>query len=194
MIKKLRKAVFITCLLFSGLANAQDGFIGEIKMFGGNFAPRDWAFCNGQLLPISENTALFSILGTTYGGDGTTTFGLPDLRGRVAVSSGQGPGLTDRRLGSMGGTQTNALTVAQMPSHNHSVGAVTANGNVASPSGNLLAHTGGFDFEYSNGNADTTMKSNMVGNTGSNQSVNNMQPYTTVNYIICLFGIYPARN
>lgn len=194
MIKKLHKSVLIACFLFSGLTSAQDAFIGEIKMFAGNYAPVGYALCNGQLLSISSNPALFSILGTMYGGDGVTTFGLPDLRGRVAVSFGQGPGLSNRVLGSMGGTETNTLSVAQMPSHNHTVNAVDAAGSLASPTGNLPADTSMFDKEYSNGSPNTTMNGSMIGNTGSNQPINNVQPYTTVNYIIALTGIYPSHS
>jgi len=178
-----------------------DPFIGEIKMFGGNFAPRSWAFCDGQLLPIAQNTALFSILGTTYGGDGRTTFALPDLRGRAAVHAGHGPGLTDRRLGSRGGTEITTLNVTNMPSHTHiasgTVKAVGAPGNQRIPTGNNLAGTAG-DLQYSDAGPNASMAANnvdvTVGNAGGQQPFNNMQPYEVVNYIICLFGVFPSRN
>ena len=179
-----------------------DPFIGEIVMFGGNFAPRNWAFCDGQLLPIAQNTALFSILGTTYGGDGRTTFALPDLRGRAVIHEGSGPGLTFRMLGQRGGTETNTLNVAQMPSHSHlAVGTLHATNNTLAnertPAGRNLAGNA-TNEQYTTNPADSPMAANnvsvTVGNTGGNQSVNNMQPWATVNYIICLFGVYPSRN
>ena len=194
MIKKLRKILIITVLFFSVGATAQEAFIAEIRMFAGNYAPRDWALCEGQLLPISQHSALFSILGTMYGGDGRTTFALPDLRGRVAIHPGQGPGLSYYNQGAIGGSERNTLTTNQLPSHNHSVNAVTATGNQTSPTGNLVADSGLFDNEYSNANADTTLKSTMIENTGGGQPVNNIQPYGTVNYIIALYGTFPTRN
>lgn len=171
-----------------------DPFIGEVKLFAGNFAPRGWAFCDGQLLPISQNTALFSILGTTYGGDGRTTFALPDLRGRAPIGPRHGAGLSDYRLGQKGGTEHVTLTVSQMPSHNHSINAVSATGNNAAPQNNLLANTAGLDREYSNANHDVQMNPNMVGNNGGNQSHENRQPYLAINYIIALQGIFPSRS
>ena len=161
-------------------------FIAEIKMFGGNFAPRGWAFCDGQLLPISSYNALFSLLGTTYGGDGRTTFGLPDLRGRFAMHPGNGPGLTSRRHGDKGGTETNTLTPGQLPSHNHGVSSATE-GTSKSPVGKVLAVTD--DRNYVDGAATGTTQ-----NTGSNQSVNNMPPFGTVHYIIALQGVFPSRS
>ncbi|NJX16095.1 phage tail protein [Tamlana crocina] len=163
-------------------------------MFAGNFAPRSWALCDGQLLAISQYQALFSILGTTYGGDGRTTFALPDLRGRVAIHPGSGPGLSTYRQGSKGGTETNTLTVSQMPPHSHTVNAVVEDGNQSVPTGNLPAGTKALDKEYSDAAANTTMNSTMIGNSGGGQPVNNIQPYGTVNYIICLQGIFPSRN
>jgi microcystin-dependent protein len=177
-------------------------FIGEVVMFAGNFAPRSWAFCNGQLLPISQNTALFSILGTTYGGDGRTTFALPDLRGRTPVHPGHGPGLSTYRLGEKGGVENHTLTIAQMPTHNHLVasdttGHVGDNNNEDEPEGNFLG-TGqifsptGASGAHLNGGAMTT--SSTLSNTGSGQSYNTMKPFGTANYIICMFGAYPSRN
>ena len=194
MKKNLQFGLLMVCLFVSGFVNAQTPILGEIKMFAGNFAPQGYAFCNGQLLPIAQNTALFSLLGTTYGGDGQTTFALPDLRGRAPIHAGNGPGLTNRNLGQKGGTETNTLTVAQLPAHNHSVVAVSTPGNQTSPTNNLPADTNLFDNEYSNASGNTTMNSSMIGNTGNGQPVDNMQPYTTVHYIIALQGIFPSPN
>jgi len=164
-------------------------------MFAGNFAPRGWAFCNGQLLSISQNTALFSILGTTYGGDGRTTFGLPDLRGRVPIQPGQGPGLSNYVLGQKAGTENVTLTQNQLPSHNHAVNAVAEGGNQASPEGNLPAvESTGTSKDYSDAAATSQMNPGMVGNTGGNQPFSVVQPYQCVNYIIALQGIFPSRN
>ncbi len=186
---------------YSAKASA-DPLIGEIIMFAGNFAPRGWAFCDGQLLAISENSALFSILGTTYGGDGRTTFALPDLRGRVPISVGQGPGLSNRALGSKGGLENVTLSINQMPSHNHAVGVTTSaysqEGDSASPQGNISAKSGDGRPAYYTGSADTNMSTNNVQVTlnpaGGGQSHTIMQPYTTVHYIIALVGTYPSRN
>jgi len=182
------------CLCFANSANAQDPMLGEIRMFAGNFAPQGWAKCEGQLLSIAQNSALFSILGTTYGGDGESTFGLPDLRGRVPLGPGNGPGLSNKSLGQKSGTETNTLSVAQMPAHNHTINAVSSDGNKSAPAANLPAGTKLLDPEYSNATANTTMHSNMVANKGGGQSVNNMQPYVSVTFIIALTGVYPSPN
>lgn len=184
-------------------------FIGQIIMFGGNFAPRGWAFCDGQLLAISSHSALFSILGTTYGGDGRTTFGLPELRGRVAVHSGNGPGpgLQQMKLGQKGGSATTTLNLANLPAHTHTatvnstlkLRASSATGNTDDPDGSTLA--GGLD-SYVSGNADVDLNSSMLNggvtvqnsSTGSGKAFNNMQPYQGVNYIIALVGTYPSRS
>jgi len=168
-------------------------FIAEIIMFGGNFAPRGWALCDGQLLPISQYSALFSILGTTYGGDGRTTFALPDLRGRVPIHPGHGPGLSDYRLGQKSGAETVTLTVAQMPSHNHTMGISEEDGNSNEANGNLLA-TATAGLMYHNGNADGTLNANSIRNTGGGQSHTNIQPYLCVNFIIALQGVFPSRS
>lgn len=189
----------VVCLNFSTTSQAQqDSFIGEVQMFAGNFAPRNWAFCNGQLLSISQNTALFSILGTTYGGDGRTTFGLPDLRGRVVIhdGSGTGPGLSSYNLGQRGGTETVNLTVNQMPSHAHAnqVNAVApiSNGQEAqTPVNNYWAQNGSY---ASTSNVQIANAAVQVGNAGGSQGHTNIAPYNTVNYIICLQGVYPSRN
>lgn len=179
-------------------------FIGEVVMFGGNFAPRGWAFCDGRLLAISQNTALFSILGTTYGGDGRTTFGLPDLRGRTPIGARQGPGLTNRLLGSRGGSEAVVLTANQMPAHNHSA---TSTANAVTPAGNSNDATGNFWADdagvssgtYHSGPANTTMSSAAVqttvaNNEGGGQSHPNMQPYQGVSFIIAIQGVFPSRN
>lgn len=171
-------------------------FIGDIKIFAGNFAPRNWALCNGQLMPISQNTALFSILGTTYGGNGVTTFSLPDLRGRVPIHVGQGPGLTNRSLGEMAGQETHTLTASEMPQHNHVLNAKTAGGTQGGPGGNLPAASDQRNSQYATSAAsgDATMAATTIGIAGGSQAHNNMPPYLGLNYIICLSGIFPARN
>ncbi len=174
-------------------------FIGQIQMFGGNFAPRGWAFCDGSLLPIAQNTALFSILGTIYGGDGRTTFALPDLRGRAAMHAGNGAGLTNRPLGQRSGTETNTLNEANLPSHTHTAAAncLSAAGNANTAAGNVWSgDAGNQSATYSNSAPNGTMKDGAVTlqNSGGNQPINNMQPYQVVNYIIALTGLFPSRN
>ena len=185
-------------------------FLAQIIMFGGNFAPRGWAFCDGQLLPIASYSALFSIMGTTYGGDGRTTFALPDLRGRAPIHEGHGPGLPSYRLGQKGGEPTHTLNVTEMPSHNHiatgTVKASTSDGTTNIPTGNVLA-VGKTPIDrstivdsniYTNATPNTNMASNEVtvhvNNNGGNLAHNNMQPYLTTNYIIALQGIFPSRS
>lgn len=174
-------------------------FIGQIIQFAGNFAPRSWAFCDGQLLPIAQHTALFSILGTTYGGDGRTTFALPDLRGRVPMHPGNGPGLTSRRLGERSGSETNTITTNQMPPHSHeaTLNAEKKPGDSADPNGKMLSASGE-DTIYGDPiprpDAMLSPSSITVGSTGAGQSVNNMQPYEAINFIIALEGIYPSRS
>ena len=181
-------------ILSMGKTKAQDFIIGEIRMFAGNFAPKGWAFCQGQLLPIAQNQALFSLLGTTYGGDGMTSFALPDLRGRVPVGFGQGPGLSNRVIGEQFGSELVTLNINQMPSHNHTVNAVTTEGNQNLPTNSLPANTKTLDKEYSDANANTTMKATMVNPTGGSQPFGVSQPSLGVNFIIALQGIYPSRN
>jgi microcystin-dependent protein len=177
-----------------------DPFIGQIIMFGGNFAPRGWAFCSGQLLPIAQNTALFSILGTIYGGDGRTTFALPELRGRAAIHAGNGPGLTSRALGQRGGSETNTLTTNNLPSHNHNpqLRAESAAGSSGNPTNNLLGVvvTGADIYAPPVPAAEVNMSGDGIvsSNVGNNTAVNNMQPYLAVNYIIALVGTFPSRN
>ncbi|MGH2664490.1 phage tail protein [Flavobacterium sp.] len=193
--KKVTLFIILTFLLsVSEKGFSQNNYVGEIRMVGFNFAPTGWAKCEGQLLPIAQNTALFSILGTTYGGNGQTTFALPDLRGKVPMHRGQGPGLQSRDLGETGGSETNTLLVSEIPSHSHIINAVTADGNQNLPSGNLHANTKLLDKEYSDASGDTTMNSNMIQAVGGNQPVNNMQPYNSVTYIIALQGVFPPHN
>lgn len=171
-----------------------EGYIAEVRLFAGNFAPRGWAFCQGQILSIAQNTALFSLLGTTYGGNGQTTFGLPDLRGRVAVGPGQGPGLPPINLGQVAGAPTHTLIITEIPAHNHTLNGVTEPGDVASPAGAFLAGTGGLDPEYRASGTTVGMAPQSIGVAGGSQPHNNMQPYLGLNYIICMEGIYPSRN
>lgn len=169
--------------------------IGEIRMFAGNFAPRGWAFCQGQILSIAQNTALFSILGTTYGGNGQTTFALPDLRGRVAVSQGQGPGLSPYTLGQQAGVEIVTLLSTNMPAHTHQLYAVNAGGNQASPAGNFPAvESTGTSMNYASTGPVAAMHSSGMGVAGGSQPFSVVQPYLAVNYIIALEGIYPSRN
>ncbi len=170
-----------------------EGFIGEIMLFGGNFAPRNWAFCEGQLLPIAQNTALFSILGTTYGGDGRTTFGLPDLRGRVAIHEGRGPGLTDRQLGQKGGSRTVALSMENLPLHNHTAPSVV---NSDMPGANFPANSYIADGQeiFAEGGTLVDMGEPTTGNAGGGQPHINVQPIQTLKFVICLVGVYPSRS
>jgi microcystin-dependent protein len=172
-----------------------DPFIGEIKLFSGDFTPRGWAFCEGQLLRISDNTPLFSIIGTLYGGDGRITFALPDLRGRVPVHSGTGPGLSTYNQGDRGGVETVPLTLQQLPPHNHSLNANTANGNTSDTPGASLADTRGTDRDYmSSGEVNTQMSAQSIGITGGGQPHENRQPYLAISFIIALEGIFPTRS
>ena len=168
-------------------------FIAEIRIFAGNFAPRGWAFCDGQLLPISQNTALFSLIGTTYGGDGRSTTALPNLQGRAPMHPGRGPGLTSRRLGQRGGVETITLSEAQMPAHTHTLRATNARGGVSTPAGNAFNRSIG-ETAYHTATNLTAMASQMAENTGGSQSHNNMQPFLTLNFIIALVGLYPSRG
>jgi microcystin-dependent protein len=169
-------------------------YIGQITIFAGNFAPRYWAFCNGQLISIAQNAALFSILGTTYGGDGVTTFALPDLRGRVPIHMGQGPGLSNYVEGQNGGAETVTLLSTQIPAHTHGVNASTAGGSQASPaSGFPAVESTGTSLNYASA-SNITMNAAMIAANSGGQPHSNMQPYLTLNYIIALQGIFPSRN
>lgn len=168
-------------------------FVAEIRIFAGNFAPRGWAFCNGQLLPVSQNTALFSLIGTTYGGDGRSTTALPNLQGRGPMHPGRGPGLTARRLGERGGVETVTLTEAQMPNHRHTAHATTETGNTNEPQSNFLATALGRGANlYKGSGAQVQMEP--LRSTGGSQAHNNLQPYLTMNFIIALVGLYPSRS
>ena len=191
-----------------------EGTIGEIRMFAGTFAPRNWAFCAGQLMSISQNTALFSILGTTYGGNGQTTFALPDFRSRTAVGTGQGPGLTNISLGEVSGTETVTLLTTQMPAHTHTATA-TVTGSVTpkafadeglgdDPTNQFMAVSSASNRIYTSATQtpDAVMGSSpisatatiTIGISGNSQPVPIRNPYLGMNYIICLFGIFPSRN
>ncbi len=169
-----------------------ESYIGEIMLVGFTYAPRNWAFCDGQLLSISSNTALFSLLGTIYGGDGRTTFALPDLRGRQPVHKGQGPGLADYREGQRSGSETVTLTAQQMPSHTHLPRASGQAGTTSSPAGAYWAAGSGSVRPYHA--TPAVPLGSAVQSTGGSQSHENMAPYLTLSFIICLQGIYPSRN
>ena len=165
-------------------------YIAQITLFAGTFPPRGWAFCNGQILSIAQNTAPFSLIGTTYGGNGQTTFALPDLRGRVPLHAGQGPGLTNRTLGEMGGEEAVTLTQPQIPQHSHTANATSEDATSSKPGGAVPAGGGG----YGATSDGTTMSPNFIAGGGGNQPHDNMQPYNTINYIIALEGIFPPRD
>lgn len=204
MKKSMTILMVVVMLGFSHTTDAQSGpFIGQVSMFAGNFAPRGWAFCDGQLLPISQNQALFSILGTTYGGDGRTTFALPDLRGRAPIHEGRGPGLTPRSLGQRLGSESTTLTVSQMPSHAHNgkglsamLGSNSKKGKTDEPNGSHFGKATGkpYNSEPNNGSVGEITVGGKTGATGGNQSHNNMQPSLAINYVIALRGVFPSRN
>lgn len=168
-------------------------FVGEIRMFAGNFAPRGWAFCDGQLLAVSQNDALFSLLGTIYGGDGRTTFGLPDMRGRIPVHAGSGPGLSTYRLGAKGGSETVTLTTNQLASHAHTQQGTNDPADTQNPSNALYATTSGELLYRPDGNP-SAMAAGTTVNDGGSGSHPNLMPFLCVNFIIALFGIYPSRH
>jgi microcystin-dependent protein len=169
-------------------------FIGEIRMFGGSFAPQGWAFCNGQSIPISENDALFQLIGTTYGGDGQETFNLPNLQSRVPVHNGQGPGITNNyQLGEAGGSEAVTLTTQTIPVHSHPALCSNAGGNSSNPAGGVWATSD--TTQYATGSApDTTMGNMPTTAVGGSQPHDNMIPFLCVSYIISLFGIFPSPN
>lgn len=175
-------------------------FIGSIVLFAGNFAPRGWSLCQGQLLPIAQNTALFSILGTTYGGDGRTTFALPDLRSRVPVGYGQGPGLSPYDLGELTGVENVSLIASQMPAHNHAVQVSSGQANSAAGNNNYLAVANGnfsgdaVTVNTYNGTPNATLGMNSISVSGGSQPHDNIQPSLCLNYIIALEGIFPSRS
>jgi microcystin-dependent protein len=171
-------------------------YIGEIRMFGGNFAPVGWMFCAGQGLPISENDALFNLIGVAYGGDGQSTFNLPDLRGRVPMHQGNGYTLAE-----MSGTETVTLTTAQIPVHNHGALTTAKAGTSSTPSDTIFADTGPAGITnmttylpFDGNSGQQPLNPNMITQMGSNQPHDNMQPFLTVNFILSLYGIYPSQN
>jgi len=171
--------------------------IGTIALFAGNFAPRGWALCQGLILSIAQNTALFSILGTTYGGNGQTTFALPDLRGRSPISPGQGPGLSDVSLGEVAGTQNITLLNTNLPSHNHSLGCDNGGSSSRSPGGNIPGVSDDREQAvniYSANAPSALMNPLAIGIAGSSQPFGSLNPYLGLNFIICTEGIYPSRN
>jgi len=177
-------------------------FIGQIQAFGFNFPPRGWAFCNGQLLSIAQNTALFSLLGTAFGGDGRTTFGLPDLRGRIPLQFGQGPGLPSYVIGQKGGNYQVTLNTSNLPSHNHglvvSSSNATQNAATAGTSIGAPGTTSGRTFTpvdgYNGATPDVIMNASSIQNNGGGQAFNSMNPYIVINWSIALVGVYPSRN
>jgi microcystin-dependent protein len=168
-------------------------YIGSIDMVGFNFAPVGWALCSGQLLSISEYETLFQLIGTTYGGDGQTTFGLPNFQGRMPVHKGQGSGLSSLTIGEMGGTESVTLNVNQIPSHNHLLAVNSDGGTSDNPSGNYMAANSEGIKHYSN-TAGSNANTNSIGEYGSSQAHSNMSPYLAVNFIISLYGIFPSQN
>lgn len=168
-----------------------DPFVAEIRIFPFNFPPRGWAFCNGQLLPLSQNTALFSLLGTTYGGNGKSNFALPDLQGRAPMHPGQGPGLSLRDLGETSGSSTVSLLESEIPAHNHTSKAVADVGDVNTPF--LMARSTGAAV-YGTAGSNVFLAANALTPSGGDQPHNNMQPYLTLNFCIALQGVFPPRN
>lgn len=167
-------------------------YVGEIRMFGGNFAPAGWMFCNGQLLPISEYETLFNLIGTTYGGDGQSTFALPDLQGRVPIHWGTGGGST-YSLAQNGGVEQVTLAVAQIPAHTHAFLATSSLSSATDPVGNVLAEST-LLMMFQSGNPTIAMAPGTTGSVGGSQPHSNFQPYLCVDFIISLFGIYPSQN
>lgn len=170
-------------------------FLGQVIIAGFNFAPRGYATCDGQLLSISQNTALFSLLGTTFGGNGQTTFALPDLRGRAPLHMGQGPGLSSRILGEVSGEEAHQLINTEMPLHNHLLSTSNVAGALGTPSGNFLAASSSNQTALYRPTADgTALNPQTIGLAGGSQPHNNMQPYLVMNFSIALEGIFPSRN
>jgi microcystin-dependent protein len=169
-------------------------YVGEIRMFAGTFAPAGWAFCEGQLIPISENDTLFTLLGTMYGGDGEETFGIPDLRGRIPIHNGQGPGLSQTyQQGEKAGVESVTLTAQQIPNHTHALVASGGNGSDGNPGGNFLASSTSISA-YAVFSPDTAMASNALTPAGGSQPHENVMPFLCVNFIISLFGLFPTQT
>ncbi|HEU5090540.1 MAG TPA: tail fiber protein [Roseiflexaceae bacterium] len=170
-----------------------DPFVAEIRIVGFNFAPKGWAFCDGQILPLSQNTALFSLLGTTYGGDGKSNFALPDLQGRAPMHPGQGPGLSLRDLGETLGSDTVSLLESEIPSHSHALQASSVLAAARTPDTTILSRSRG-SYAYGPANSTVPMSGNALAPAGSDAPHNNMQPYLTMNFIIALQGVFPPRG
>ena len=171
-----------------------DQFLGELRAFGFNFAPKGWAFCNGQLLSIQQNAALFGLLGTTYGGNGVTTFQLPNLQSRVPMHFGQAPGGTSYTEGELGGVESVTLSSTQMPTHIHMLNGVSASGNTNRPSNVLYASGSTGNEAFYGGGALQPLTPSTIGPTGQNQPHTNLQPYLAINWCIALEGLFPSRN
>lgn len=179
--------------IWSKPASATDQFIGQIQYFPYNFAPRGWSFCNGQIMDIASNTALFSLLGTTFGGDGRVTFGLPDMRGRAPLHPRRGPGLSAYAWGERGGAETVTLTLAHLPSHTHTLNGTNTVGNQATPGGHTLARDGR-ERTYQNAAPDTDLHASSIESAGGNQPHDNMPPFISLNCNIAITGIFPSRS
>lgn len=197
MYKKMYLLCLQACLFFSlgsitTVSYAEEPFLGEVRWFAGNFAPRGWAKCDGQLLPISSNTALFSLLGTMYGGDGRTTFGLPAMRGRDMVHVGNGPGLTPKNMGQRSGEERVTLNSTQLPAHSHGLRADDTGADSVLPDDRVLSKAG--RLRVYNASPDSDMAASSLAATGGSQSHNNMQPYIPLTCIIALQGVYPSRS
>ncbi len=171
-----------------------DPFVAEIRIFGFNFAPKGWAFCAGQLLPLSKNTALFSLLGTTYGGDGKSTFALPDLQGNAPMQPGQGQGLSLRDLGEMSGVESITLLVSEIPAHTHALNCSIDDGDLRIPSPTRSLAKSGSGNLYATANGNQMMAFQALPPAGGSLPHNNMQPYLTLNFCIALQGVFPARG
>lgn len=167
-------------------------FLAEVRLMGFNFAPRGWAFCDGQILPINQNQSLYSLLGTTYGGDGRTSFALPDLRGRTPIHTGRSNGGGEHMLGQKSGEETHTLQANEMPNHDHVLEAVVEDGNLTNPTGSYLARS--VTEVYRDPTSLGAMRSGTVANVGGGQAHENMQPYIAVNFCIALQGLFPSRN
>ena len=169
-----------------------EGTLATIILFAGNFAPRNWAFCHGQILPINQNQALFSLLGTTYGGDGRIEFALPDLRSRVVVCADEGPGLSRYRLGEIGGAESVVMNASMLPPHTHPLMGSSSSAESSDPNGGVLANANEDNFIVAS--PDVTMHADAVGSAGGGQPLDIRQPYAALNYIICVSGLFPSRN